>query len=176
MPWPLKRKYWEDLGFHIYVYTTKHHTVSLFILEFSIQILVILPVHETIIKTITRYQMVMVKDSKKKYILKSVDRVGLNSTCLTIIPEDVFVPAFVQCILFSNEVIVFPTQKRLNSDVQLFSFRLAVCQRLLHDTWSWYTISSPLLFLSPFLAVTEASHSNATMMVISLCLSKRVST
>uniref|UniRef100_A0A3Q3IL56 C2H2-type domain-containing protein n=3 Tax=Monopterus albus TaxID=43700 RepID=A0A3Q3IL56_MONAL len=51
--------------------------------------------------------------------------------------------------------------------------RLAVSQWLLHDTWNWSTISSPLLFLSAFLAVTESSHSIATMMVISLCLSKR---
>lgn len=101
--------------------------------------------------------------------------IWLNCTCLTIIPEDVFVPV-VQCILFSNKVIVFPTQKGFYSDVQLFLFRLAVSQQLLHDTWSWYTISSSLLFLSAFLAVTEASHSNATMMVILLCLSKRVST
>jgi hypothetical protein len=36
--------------------------------------------------------------------------------------------------------------------------------------------SSVLLFLQPFLSVTETSHSNATMMVISLCLSERVST
>lgn len=31
----------------------------------------------------------------------------------------------------------------LYSDVQLFSYRLAVSQQLLHDTWSCYTISSP---------------------------------
>lgn len=36
--------------------------------------------------------------------------IGWNGTCLTIIPEDVSVPV-VQCILFSNKVIVFPTQK-----------------------------------------------------------------
>lgn len=38
--------------------------------------------------------------------------VWLNSMCLTIVPEDVFVPV-VQCILFSNKVIVFPAQKDL---------------------------------------------------------------
>lgn len=106
--------------------------------------------------------------------LRYVGLTHLDSACLNIIPEDVFVPV-VQYILFSNEVIVFATQK--DSTVMFnCSLALAASQRRLHDTWRWYTISSPLLFLSAFLAVNEASHSNATMMAISLCLSKRVST
>lgn len=98
----------------------------------------------------------------------------LNSTCLNIIPEDVFVPV-VRYILFPYKVIVFPAQKDSTAMFNC-SLRLAASQRLLLDTWRWCTISSPLLFLSAFLAVTEVSHSNATMTVISLCLSKRVST
>lgn len=53
---------------------------------------------------------------------------------------------------------------------------LADGQGLLHDTWRWCTISSALLFLPAFLAVAEPSRFNATMMVISGCLSKRLST
>lgn len=56
------------------------------------------------------------------------------------------------------------------------SLSLAAGQRLLHDTWRWCTISSALLFLPVFLAVAEPSCFNATMMVISGCLSKRLST
>lgn len=52
---------------------------------------------------------------------------------------------------------------------------LAAGQRLLHDTWRWCTISSALLFLPAFLAVAEPSRFNATMMVISGCLLKRLS-
>lgn len=55
-------------------------------------------------------------------------------------------------------------------------FGLAAGQGLLHDTWRWCTISSALLFLPAFLAVAEPSRFNATMMVISGCLSKRLST
>lgn len=72
-----------------------------------------------------------------------------NSTRSAIIPEDVFVPV-VQCVLFSNKVIVFPTQKDY-SDVQLFSFRLAVSQRA--PSWHMELVHyqlPPLLFLSAF--------------------------
>lgn len=50
---------------------------------------------------------------------------------------------FVQCILFSNKVIVFPTQKESTVMCDCSAVGLAAGQRLLHDTWSWSTISSP---------------------------------
>lgn len=80
----------------------------------------------------------------------------LSSTRLNIIPEEVFVPV-VRYILFPYKVIVFPAQK---DSTAMFNCSpgLATRQRLLLDTWRWCTISSPLLFLSAFLAVTEVSH------------------
>lgn len=80
----------------------------------------------------------------------------LNPTRLNIIPEEVFVPV-VRYILFPYKVIVFPAQK---DSMAMFncSSGLANSQRLRLDTWRWCTISSPLLFLSAFLPVTEVSH------------------
>lgn len=116
---------------------------------------------------------------QRKNIIKILKCVGsffffLNSTCLPIVLEDVFVPV-AQCFLFSNKVIVFPTQKdsTVMFNCSLWGWLLASSSFMTHRAG---TISSPLLFLPAFLPVTEASHSNATMMVISLCLSKRVST
>lgn len=80
----------------------------------------------------------------------------LSPTRLSVIPQEVFVPV-VRYILFPYKVIAFPAQK---DSTAMFNCSpgLATSQRLRLDTWRWCTISSPLLFLSAFLPVTEVSH------------------
>lgn len=96
-----------------------------------------------------------------------------NPTWSLFIPKDVLV--YLLYNVFSFKVIMFPAQK--DSTVMFncspMGWLLANSSFLTHGA---ATISSQLLFLPAFLSVTEASHSNATMMVISLCLLKRVST
>lgn len=77
-----------------------------------------------------------------KVCLEMCGLIWLNSTCLTIIPEDVSVPV-VQCILFSNKVIVFPTQKdsTVMFNCSLSGWLLASSSFMTHGAG---TLSAPL--------------------------------
>lgn len=92
-----------------------------------------------------------------------------------IIPEDVFLYLLHNTFCSLTRWLCFKQQKIMPRS-NCSPVGLAAGQALLHDTWRWCTISSALLFLPAFLMVAEPSCSNATMMVISGSLSKRLST
>lgn len=92
-----------------------------------------------------------------------------------IIPEDVFLYLLHNAFCSRTRWLCFK-QRKITPRSNCSPVGLAVGQGLLHDTWCWCTISSALLFLPAFLAVAEPSCSNATMMVISGSLSRRLST
>lgn len=92
-----------------------------------------------------------------------------------IIPKDVFLYLLHNTFCSLTRWLCFK-QWKITPRSNCSPVGLAAGQGLLHDTWRWCTISSALLFLPAFLAVAEPSCSNATMMVISGSLSKRLST
>lgn len=93
----------------------------------------------------------------------------------TIIPKDVFL-YLLHNTFYSLTKHCVSSMRKITPWSNCSPVGLAAVQGLLHDTWLWCTISSVLLFLPAFLAVAEASCSNATMMVILGSLSRRLST
>lgn len=90
------------------------------------------------------------------------------------IPEDVFLYLLHNTVCSLTRWLCFEQQK-ITMRSNCSPVGLAAGQGLLHDTWRCCTISLALLFLPASLTVAEPSCSNATMMVISGSLSRRLS-